>query len=92
MAISCDHCNLHTLPYCDITQEETLEQERARLDALRQRDQERLKRFMDAKNRSIGIDKDYLDKQVEEKRRLHGVYVILFKNYVYDFMLVLEVH
>ena len=67
--------------YCDITQEETLEQERARLDALRQRDQERLKRFMDAKNPSIGIDKDYLDKQVEEKRRLEGVYVILFKNY-----------
>ena len=72
------------IPYCDITQEETLEQERARLNALRQRDQERLKRFMDAKNRSIGIDKDYLDKQVEEKRRLEGVYVILFKNYVYD--------
>ena len=45
------------------------------MDALRQRDQERLKRFMDAKNRSIGIDKDYLDKQVEEKRRLEGVYV-----------------
>ena len=65
------------IPYCDITQEETLEQERARLDALRQRDQERLKRFMDAKNRSIGIDKDYLDKQVEEKRRLEGVYVCL---------------
>lgn len=38
------------------------------MDALRQQDQERAKRFRDAKNRSIGIDKSYLDKQVEEKR------------------------
>ncbi|KAL3797537.1 hypothetical protein HJC23_009901 [Cyclotella cryptica] len=44
------------------------EQERKRLDILRQRDQERAKRFVHAKNRSIGIDKSYLDKQVEEKR------------------------
>jgi len=32
---------------------------------------------MDAKNRSIGIDKDYLDKQVEEKRRLEGVLMMI---------------
>jgi thioesterase domain-containing protein len=44
------------------------EQERKRLEALRQRDQDRAKRFIDAKNRSIGIDKSYLDLQVEEKR------------------------
>jgi trehalose-6-phosphate synthase len=49
--------------------QDTLEQqERKRLDALRQRDQERAKRFVNAKSRSIGIDKEYLDKQVEEKR------------------------
>ena len=39
---------------------------------------------MDAKNRSIGIDKDYLDKQVEEKRRLEGVLILYDNN---DFML-----
>jgi hypothetical protein len=44
------------------------EQERNRVDALRQQDQERAKRFLNARNRSIGIDKSYLDKQVEEKR------------------------
>jgi hypothetical protein len=38
------------------------------VDALRQQHQERAKRFLNAKNRSIGIDKSYLDKQVEEKR------------------------
>jgi predicted RecB family nuclease len=49
--------------------QDTLEsQERKRLEALRQRDQDRARRFVDAKNRSIGIDKSYLDKQVEEKR------------------------
>ena len=47
-----------------------LEQERARLNALRERDEDRTKRFMNAKNRSIGIDKKYLDKQIEEKRLL----------------------
>ena len=63
-------CSYHVLSLLSVLkQEETLEQERARLEALRQRDQERL----NAKNRSIGIDKDYLDKQVEEKRRLEGV-------------------
>ena len=34
------------------------------------RDEDRVKRFMNAKNRSIGIDKISLDKQVEEKRLL----------------------
>ena len=46
------------------------EQERARLDALRERDEDRTKRFMNAKNRNICIDKCYLDKQIEEKRLL----------------------
>ena len=50
-------------------QEEALDQERTRLDALRQRERDRAKRFMNAKNRSIGIDKEYLDKQLEEKRQ-----------------------
>ena len=47
-----------------------LDQEQARLEALRQRDQDRAKRFMNAKLRSIGIDTGSLDKQIEEKRRL----------------------
>ena len=45
-------------------QEEHLEKER------RMRDEDRVKRFMNAKNRSIGIDKISLDKQIEEKRLL----------------------
>ena len=45
-------------------QEEHLEKER------RKRDEDRVKRFMNAKNRSIGIDKISLDKQIEEKRLL----------------------
>mmetsp|Transcript_11926 Transcript_11926/g.22078 ORF Transcript_11926/g.22078 Transcript_11926/m.22078 type:complete len:367 (-) Transcript_11926:113-1213(-) len=53
-----------------LLQEEALEQERARLEALQQREQNRAKRFMNSKNRSIGIDKGYLDKQIEEKRQL----------------------
>ena len=40
------------------------------MNALRERDEDRAKRFMDAKNRSIGVDKSYLDKQIEEKRLL----------------------
>ena len=51
-------------------QEEHIEKERVMLDALRMRDEDRVKRFMNAKNRSIGIDKISLDKQVEEKRLL----------------------
>jgi hypothetical protein len=51
-------------------QEENLEKERGRLDALRMRNEDRVKRFMNAKNRSIGIDKTSLDKQIEEKRSL----------------------
>lgn len=53
-----------------LQQEEHLEKERARLNALRERDEDRAKRFMNAKNRSIGVDKSYLDKQIEEKRLL----------------------
>ncbi len=45
-------------------QEEHLEKER------RMRDEDRVKRFMNAKNRSIGIDKISLNKQIEEKRLL----------------------
>ncbi|KAL7552559.1 hypothetical protein ACHAWF_015795 [Thalassiosira exigua] len=52
-----------------LLQEETLDQERSRLEALRQREQDRARRFMNAKNRSIGIDKSYLDKQLGEKRQ-----------------------
>lgn len=34
---------------------------------MRQRFEERTKRFLDAKQRTIGVDKAYLHKQVEEK-------------------------
>lgn len=36
--------------------------------AIQKEERERTKRFMNAKQRSIGIDKDYLDRQIEEKR------------------------
>ncbi len=36
---------------------------------MRQRFQERTVRFLNAKQRTIGIDKDFLDKQVEERNR-----------------------
>ncbi len=36
--------------------------------ARQKEEQERAKRFMNAKQRSIGIDKDYLDRQIKEKR------------------------
>mmetsp|Transcript_22303 Transcript_22303/g.46892 ORF Transcript_22303/g.46892 Transcript_22303/m.46892 type:complete len:354 (-) Transcript_22303:166-1227(-) len=39
-----------------------------RLEALRQREEDRAKRFMNPRRRSIGVDKDELDMQVEEKR------------------------
>jgi hypothetical protein len=34
---------------------------------MRQRFNERTKRFLDAKQRTIGVDKDYLHQQVHEK-------------------------
>ena len=46
----------------------TEEERNVRLVALQREEQERTKRFMNAKQRSIGIDKDYLDRQIEEKR------------------------
>lgn len=39
-----------------------------RLAAIQREERERTKRFMNAKQRTIGIDKDYLDRQIEEKR------------------------
>ena len=36
---------------------------------MRERFEERTKRFLDSKKRTIGIDKAYLDKQVEEKNQ-----------------------
>lgn len=44
-----------------------MEKDDARIMAMRQRSFERTKRFLNAKQRSIGIDKEYLDKQVQEK-------------------------
>ena len=35
---------------------------------MRQRFEERTKRFLDAKQRTIGVDKEYLQRQVDEKR------------------------
>jgi hypothetical protein len=40
-----------------------------RVQALAERNEKRKARFLDARNRTIGIDKDSLDQQVEEKRR-----------------------
>ena len=43
--------------------------EEAKALAMRKRFEERTKRFLNAKQRTIGIDKEYLDKQVEEKNQ-----------------------
>ena len=37
---------------------------------MRMRFQERTERFLNAKQRTIGIDKTFLDKQVEERKQL----------------------
>jgi len=42
-----------------------------RVQALAERNEKRKARFLDARHRTIGIDKDSLDQQVEEKRRQH---------------------
>ena len=41
--------------------------EQAKASAMRQRFEERKKRFLDAKQRTIGVDKETLQQQVEEK-------------------------
>ncbi|KAL7473600.1 hypothetical protein ACHAXS_014076 [Conticribra weissflogii] len=50
------------------SKDDPLVKEKLRLEALRQREEERAKRFMNAKRRSIGVDKDELDRQIEEKK------------------------
>ena len=45
-----------------------LAKEQAKALAMRQRFEERTRRFLDTKQRTIGVDKEYLQKQVEEKR------------------------
>jgi len=47
-----------------------LAKEEAKASAMRQRFQERTERFLNAKQRTIGIDKEFLDQQVQEKNRL----------------------
>ena len=47
--------------------DDVLAKEQAKALAMRQRFEERTKRFLDAKQRTIGVDKEYLQKQVEEK-------------------------
>lgn len=51
-------------------QDNQLEKEEGRALAMRQRFQERTERFLNAKQRTIGIDKEFLDQQVEERNRL----------------------
>jgi len=50
------------------TKDDVLLKEQSKALAIRQRFEDRTKRFLDAKQRTIGVDKEYLDKQVEEKR------------------------
>ena len=53
--------------HCSI-QDDVLAKEEAKATAMRQRFEERTKRFLDAKQRTIGVDKEYLQQQVDEKR------------------------
>lgn len=48
---------------------DVLAKEEAKAQAMRFRFEERTKRFLDAKQRTIGVDKAYLQKQVEEKNK-----------------------
>lgn len=49
------------------TQEGGYEKEQRRIEAMRQRNKERTERFMDARGRTLGVDKLDLDKQIKEK-------------------------
>jgi hypothetical protein len=49
-------------------EEEYLVKESKRLDALRLREEDRAKRFTNAKTRTIGIDVESLGKQTERRR------------------------
>ncbi len=48
-------------------QDDVVEKEEAKASAMRQRFEERTIRFLDAKKRTIGVDKETLRQQVEEK-------------------------
>jgi len=45
-----------------------MDKERARIEAMRARAQARTARFMDSRLRTMGIDKEYLDRQIYEKQ------------------------
>ena len=51
-------------------EDEYLVKESKRLDVLRLREEDRAKRFTNAKMRTIGIDVESLGKQIAERRRL----------------------
>jgi hypothetical protein len=50
-----------------LAQEDEIQRDQRRVQALAERNEKRTARFLDARNRTIGIDKASLDKQVEEK-------------------------
>ena len=52
-----------------LKQDKQLARENDSALAMRKRFEERTKRFLNAKHRTIGIDKDFLDHQLEEKNR-----------------------
>ena len=47
-----------------------MEKENNRIKGIQARNQERLQRFLNARERTIGLNVQALDAQVEEKRRL----------------------
>jgi len=51
-------------------QDDELEKQEARALAMRRRFEERTDRFLNPKQRTIGIDKEFLDHQVEERKQL----------------------
>lgn len=57
----------HACTFFVFGKNDVLAKEQAKALAMRQRFEERTKRFLDAKQRTIGVDKEYLWKQVEEK-------------------------
>lgn len=61
------HCFDTDDPGCFL-QDERVDKERARIEAMRARAQARTARFMDSRLRTMGVDKDYLDRQVHEKQ------------------------
>lgn len=63
-----DMCKSHYFPTTN--QVQAMEKDAARIEGIQARNQVRLQRFLNARQRTIGLDVQALNDQIEEKRRL----------------------